>query len=243
MKHILYCMLLLATAAGVNGCVEKDPEIKITQVLMVPLSPNALPVDFVIANNRQAVTVGYSSTVGTTTYSLPYYTLPAGNTEISYNANGTNTKLASVTSNLEEDRAYSTFLIDSASKIKMAFVTDDLSEPTTNRIKIRFLHFSPNAPAVNVAIAPVSATPVYTNLFTNRSFNDQAGDKAFEKFIETDPGSYTFQFKLVSNGTVAYTTTTLNLLPDRIYTLAARGFVGGAGNQALGGWLYPNKAQ
>jgi hypothetical protein len=245
-KRPIYAFLMLAFAAGFSsGCIKKDPEIPSTQVLMVPLSPNSPPVDFVLNGIRQAVTVNYSSTVGTTTYSLPYYTINAGNTELSYNLTGGNNKLAFAVSNLGADQAYSTFMIDSVGKAKLALVSDNLAEPTPGKVKIRFFHFSPNAPAVNVAFAPVigGVTGTYANLFNNRSFNDQAAVANLQQFIEIDPGLFTFQFRLVSNGTAAYTTSSVNLLPDRIYTLAARGFVGGAGNLALGAWVYPNKAQ
>jgi hypothetical protein len=78
-------------------------------------------------------------------------------------------------------------------------------------------------------------------LFTGRTFNDQAITVDKEKFIEIDAGTYTFIFNNASTGAIIYTTSAQSLLPDRIYTLAVRGFTGGTGTQAIGAWVYPNK--
>jgi Domain of unknown function (DUF4397) len=226
-------ILLLIT----SGCVKKDPETKIAQVLLVPLSPNATPCDFSINGTIYATTVGYSTTTGTIRYTLPYYTIePKSGSMVAYNVTGSPTKFASVTKDLQDDNVYSTFFIDSVSKGKAVIVTDDLSDPTPGKVKIRFFHFSPNVPAVDVVIQGTTS-----KLFANRSFNDQVANTANEKFIEIDPGNYAFLFNVTATGATAYTTSSQTFLPDRIYTIAARGFAGGAGSQALGAWVYPNK--
>ncbi len=220
-----------------GSCVKKDPISTISQVLLVPLSPNATAVDFSINGNIVATAVGYSTTVGTVRYTLPYYTIqPKGASTIAYNDNGFSTAKASVTKDLLDDNVYSTFLIDSASNIKAVIVDDDLSEGTPGKVKIRFFHFSPNTVPIDVVI---QGNP--TKVFSARSFNDQANNKTYEKFIEIEPGTYTFLFNNATTGATLYTTSAQILLTDRIYTIAARGFTGGAGSQALGAWVYPNK--
>ncbi len=219
------------------GCVKKDSVGTIAQVLLVPLSPNATAVDFSINGNIVATAVGYSTTVGTVRYTLPYYTIePKAGSIIAYNNNGFPTAKASVTKDLLDDNVYSTFLIDSANKIKAVIVSDNLAEPTVGKVKIRFFHFSPNTVPLDVEIQGAT-----NKLFTARSFNDQASNTSFENFIEIDPGAYTFLFKNASTGAILYTTTSQTLLTERIYTIAARGFTGGIGSQALGAWVYPNK--
>jgi Domain of unknown function (DUF4397) len=229
----------------INGCVKKDPESSITQVLLVPLSPNLVPIaaatpaistDFSINGTLYATSVGYTTTAGTIRYTLPYYTIePKAGTTIAYNVTGTPNKYASVSKDLQEDMVYSTFLIDSIYKAKAVIVTDDLSDPTPGKVKIRFFNFSPNAPALDVVIQGTT-----NKLFTNRSFNDQAVTTAYESFIEIDPGTYTFLFTNTSTGATVYTTSAQILLPDRIYTIAARGVVGNA-ISPIGAWVYPNK--
>lgn len=235
-KTTLTLLLTGILITGFFSCIKKDPIARITQVLMVPLSPDALSVDFSINNTLFATTVGYSSTTGTVTYTLPYYTITPGSTEVKYNLTGTPNPYASATATTMEDEAYSTFLIDSAKRAKLAWVYDDLTEPTPGKVKIRFFHFSPNAPAVDVVAVATGA-----KWFANRTFNDQEGKSDLQSFIEVDPGVYTFAFRLANTTTAAYTTSNITLLPDRIYTLAARGSVGGTGNKALGAWVYPNR--
>ena len=219
-----------------SSCIKKAPINRITQVLLVPLSPNSLASDFSIDGILYANTIGYSTTVGTVRYTLPYYTVTPKNTVISYNFNGLPGSIASVTKDLEEDKAYSTFLIDSVHKAKVVLVTDDLTEPTPGKVKIRFFHFSPNTVSLDVVISGQT-----NKLFSGRSFNDQASTSTHENFIEIDAGTYTFLFNNSATGATLYTTSSQVLLPDRIYTIAARGFTGGATNLALGAWVYPNK--
>jgi len=220
-----------------TGCIKKDPESRIAQVLLVPLSPNATACDFSINGTLYATTVGYSTTAGTIRYTLPYYTIePKAGSTIAYNVTGFNNAFASLTADLQEDYVYSTFLIDSVSKAKAVIVTDDLTDPTPGKVKIRFFHFSPNTVPLDIVIQGTT-----NKLFAGRSFNDQVTTNAHEKFIEIDAGTYTFVFTNAATGATVYTTSAQSLLPDRIYTLAARGFTGGAGAQAIGAWVYPNK--
>jgi len=239
-KHLLTAITFIIISLAlmnISGCIKKDPESRITQVLLVPLSPNATACDFSINGSLYATTVGYSTTTGTVRYTLPYYTLePKAGSVIAYNATGTTNAFASVTRDLEEDRVYSTFLIDSVLKAKAVIVHDDLSEPTPGKVKIRFFHFSANTPALDVVNSANSAT-----LFANRTFNDQVATTSHENFIEIDAGTYTFIFKNKVTGATVYTTSAQSLIPDRIYTLAVRGFTGGTGTQAIGAWVYPNK--
>ncbi len=237
MKKIKIIISLLLIITTFNACVKKEPITRIAQVLFVPLSPNAPVLDFAINTNIYANTVSYSSTVGTTTYTLPYYTIePVNNATVAYTKNGTLNPWASVTANLEDEKVYSTFLIDSLSKAKLVIVNDDLAPPTEGKVKVRFFHFSPNAPAVDVRLAGTT-----TNLYSNRTFNDQNTNASLQSFIEVNAGLFSFEILAAGTQTVLYTISGITLKPDRIYTLAARGFVGGAGNQALGGWVYFNK--
>lgn len=238
-RTIRFTVLLISVSLLIvlSGCIKKDPVSSIAQVLLVPLSPNRTAVDFSINGTLYATAVGYSTTTGTVRYTLPYYSIePKAGSVIAYNNNGYTTVAASVTKDINDEEVYSTFLIDSANKVKAVIVTDDLSEPAAGKVKVRFFHFSPNTVPLDVTIQGSAS-----KLFTARSFNDQATTVTHENFIEIDPGTYTFLFTNASTGATVYTTTAQVFLPDRIYTLAARGFTGGTGTQAIGAWVYPNK--
>jgi hypothetical protein len=230
-------ILLFVLSLFITSCVKKEPLSTLTQVLFVPLSPNSTSVNFFLAGENKATQVGYSTTTGTIRYTFPYYSIPATKGAIiAYNNPVNNATIVSVTKDLDDEKIYSTFLIDSIGKAKMAVVNDDLSEPTPGNVKVRFFNFSPNLPTLNVGL--VSNT---TNMWSNRSFNDQAVTTTLEKFIEIPAGNYTFEFRNAATGAVIYTTSAQSFLPERIYTIAARGFMGGTGTQAIGALVYPNK--
>jgi hypothetical protein len=234
LNTILIAFGVLATFAG---CVKKDPIRPSAQVLFVPLSPNSTAVDFSLNGSLVGTTFNYSATVGTVRYTIPYFIFePKASNTFAYNFTGGSIVAGSVTQAVNDEEAYSTFLIDSIGKAKVAIVKDDLAETTPGKVKIRFFHFSPNTVPMDVTIQGATS-----KLFVNRSFNDQATTASYQNFIEIDPGTYTFVFSNATTGAMLYTTSAQVLLTDRIYTLAARGFTGGAGNQALGAWVYPNK--
>ncbi len=243
-KYILLMTVVTVLTTLQTSCIKKDPESRITQVLFVPLAPNTvaatvkptISTDFNIDGLRYATQVGYSTTTGTVRYTLPYYTLePKAGRVISYNLAGSNLNYGSVTKDLEEDKVYSSFLIDSIPNTKAVIVNDNLDDPTPGKVKIRFFHFALNTPTLNVSIQGTTS-----NLFVNRAFNDQATTPVHEKFIEIDPGNFTFLFTNAATGAVEFTTTAQSLLPDRIYTIAVRG-IKGNGVSPLGAWVYPNK--
>ncbi len=229
-----------------TGCIKKDPESRITQVLFVPLAPNTvaatvkslISTDFNIDGVRYATQVGYNTTAGTIRYTFPYYTLePKAGSVIAYNLAGSNLNYASLTKDLAEDKVYSSFLIDTIGSTKAVIVNDNLDDPTPGKVKIRFFHFAPCAPAIPLDVV-IQGTA--TKLFANRTFNDQVATTTHENFIEIDAGTYTFLFNNATTGVTEYTTSAQALLPDRIYTIAARGIKGNA-TSPIGAWVYPNK--
>jgi hypothetical protein len=239
MKKIKLILSTLFLITIFNSCVKKEPITRIAQVLFVPLCPNAPVLDFAINNNVYANTVSYSSTIGTTSYTLPYYTIePLKNATLAYAKNGTFNPWASVTTNFEDEKVYSTFLIDSLSKAKVAIVEDDLAPPfAEGKVKLRFFHFSPNTPSVDVYLAGTT-----TLLFSTRTFNDQAANINLQKFIEVDAGLFSFDVKAAGTATLLTTINSLTMKPDRIYTIAIRGFTGATGlSTSLSGWTYSNK--
>jgi hypothetical protein len=251
MKQIAYIIIVAASLAGISSCVKKDPIQLTSAVRMIPLSPNASPVDLLSehANNvsrLHATTVGYSTSTGTVQYVLPYYYVPTGSSKIRFRLTGAQTDLGNTTQTLEDDIAYSAFLIDSAVKLKVAFVTDDLELPSVDGLsKVRFFHFSPNAPAVNVWRFNTLNMADSVLMYSARTFNDQATNIALQDFVEipnSGAGQYFFRVRLVSNPNAFINIGNITFQPNRIYTIAARGFVGGAGSQALAGWWLANKA-
>ena len=126
------------------------------------------------------------------------------------------------------------FAIDSVAKIKAAVVSDNLAAPAAGKSHIRFFHFSANAPAVDIA---VTGGPV---LFSNRSFNDQGTNTNVINFTPVDAGTYNLEVRLAGTTTPVLTIPNVSLTAGKIYTVFAKGFLGGSGTQALGAQIIMN---
>ena len=94
--------------------------------------------------------------------------------------------------------------------------------------KVRFVHASPDAPAVDIA---VKNGPV---LFTNVAF------KGVGEYLPVGAGTYDLEVRLAGTSTVVLPLNGIALQAGKIYTVFARGFVGGTGAQDLGAEIIVN---
>lgn len=86
--------------------------------------------------------------------------------------------------------SYSVFASDSVSKIAPLVLTDDLTAPAAGKAHIRFIHLSPNAPAVDVALQGGAVA------FGNHAF------KQFTAFTPLDAGTYNLEVRIAGTTTV-----------------------------------------
>ena len=220
---------LLAMAVVFVAC-DKDDDNTTTsksKVMVVHASPNAPNVDVRINNNIALTNVAYPNNSN-------YAELNSGSTNIKVSPTGTTTYVIDATADLEANKNYSVFAIDSVNKIKPGVVMDDLSTPAAGKAHIRFFHFSPNAPAVDIA---VSGGPV---LFSNRRFNDQAANASLANFTAVNAASYNLEVRAAGTNTVVLSLPNIPLTAGKIYTVFAKGFLGGTGTQALGAQIIVN---
>ncbi|MFA9376032.1 MAG: DUF4397 domain-containing protein [Lachnotalea sp.] len=83
-----------------------------------------------------------------------------------------------------------------------------------DKAMIRFLHLSPNAPAVDITL------PDGTVVFSNVSFEH------ITLYIDVVPMDYTLQVKVAGTDQVVLTVPNVNLDKNKYYTIYAIGFVG-----------------
>jgi hypothetical protein len=143
---------------------------------------------------------------------------------------GTPTTVINATLTLDKDMNYSVFAVDSVSKISAVVLTDDLSAPASGKAHVRFVHLSPNAPAVDIAVASSGAV-----VFGNKSFKEATA------FTPLDAGTYNLDVRVAGTTTVALVLPAITLQAGKIYTVFAKGFLGGTGAQALGAEIIVNK--
>ena len=209
---------------------DKDDDVEPgqAQVMVVHASPNAPAVDVRVNNAVALSNVAYPANSN-------YLAVNAGSTNIKVSPTTTTTNVIDATVDLNANTNYSVFAIDSVNKIKAAVVSDNLATPASGKAHVRFFHFSANAPAVDIAVA---GGPV---LFSNRSFNDQSSNASVANFTPLDAGTYNLEVRVAGTSTVALAVPGVVLTAGKIYTVFAKGFLGGTGAQALGAQVIVNK--
>lgn len=213
MKKWMKIMLLAVLPAMVlTSCDDDDdddttPVIEIANVMVVHASPDAPGVDLLVDDSKvNSAALTFPNNTG-------YLEVPAGTRNVKVNAAGTSTTVINADLDLERDGNYSVFAINTLSSIEPLVLEDNLAAPASGRAHVRFVHLSPDAPAVDVA---VTGGPV---LFSNRAF------RSATDFTPVDAMSYNLEVRLAGTETVVLSVPNVNLASGRIYTIFAKGFV------------------
>ena len=234
-KNQLFSAMLLLTAFTFVGC-EKETETppavveSKSKILVVHASPNAPSVDLLVDGVKQnSAALSFPANTG-------YLSLNAGSRNIKVNVAGTSTSVIDVTATFDKDKNYSIFAIDSVSKLSVLLLNDNLATPASGKAHIRFVHLSPNAPAVDISVKGQAAG---AGLFLNRAFNKTIAT-AQETFIPVDAATYDLEVRVAGTSTVALPLNGIKLESGKIYTVFAKGFLGATGSSALGAEIVVN---
>jgi hypothetical protein len=214
---------LFISLVMLSSC-KKDEEVNksYAKVLVTHASPNAPGVDLLVDNSKQnSAALNFPSNTG-------YLQVEAGTRNIKVNVSGTSTTVINADLALSKDQNYSVFAIDSVSKISALVLTDDLTAPASGKAHVRFVHLSPNAPAVDVAVTGGAV------VFGNKAFKD------YTAFTPLDAGTYNLEVRVAGTSTVALPLPGITLQAGKIYTVFAKGFLGGTGSAALGAEIIAN---
>lgn len=214
---------LFISLVMLSSC-KKDEEVtkSYAKVLVTHASPNAPGVDLLVDNSKQnTAALSFPSNTG-------YLQVEAGTRNIKVNVSGTSTTVINADLALSKDQNYSVFAIDSVSKISALVLTDDLTAPASGKAHVRFVHLSPNAPAVDVAVTGGAV------VFGNKAFKD------YTAFTPLDAGTYNLEVRVAGTSTVALPLPGITLQAGKIYTVFAKGFLGGTGSEALGAEIIAN---
>ncbi|SIT91028.1 DUF4397 domain-containing protein [Pontibacter indicus] len=227
-KWIKIMMLAVMPALVLTSCDDDDDDnavIETSNVMVVHASPDAPGVDLLVDDAKvNSAALTFPNNTG-------YLEVPAGRRNVKVNAAGTNNTVINANLDLDRDDSYSVFAINTLSAIEPLVLEDDLDAPASGKAHVRFVHLSPDAPAVDVA---VTGGPV---LFSNRAF------KSATEFTPVDAMSYNLEVRLAGTQTVVLTVPNVQLANGRIYTIFARGFVAppSGNNNALGAEIITNR--
>jgi hypothetical protein len=215
----ILCTLFLVS------CSKDEAEIS-ANLMIVNASPNGSNIDAAVNGNVIVSNMPYPNNSG-------YKEVNSGSNNVTVTATGSGTSFINGTLIMEAGSYYSLYVTDSANKRKETITRDDLTPPAAGKAKIRVLHLSPNAPAIDISITGAGSAAVN---FTGRSFNDVRSNATLAAFQEVEAGGagLNVQATVVSSSTVIASVPLPALTPGKIYSFIIKGFVGGIGAQALG---------
>lgn len=151
-----------------------------------------------------------------------YLTVPAGDHEIKVTPTGTTTAVIETTVTLEAGRSYTVAAIGPVASIGPKVFVDD-PQPVAGSAKVRVVHLSPDAPAVDVA--PAGADPSKA-VVSNLAYPDATG------YLALPPGTYDLEVRPTGTTDVALDLDPLTLESGRAYSVFA---IGSAASEPLGG--------
>lgn len=114
-----------------------------------------------------------------------------------------------------EARDYTVVAVGRLADIEPLVLVDNNSAPAAGKAHVRFVHASPDAPAVDIA---VKGGPV---LFSNIAF------KGVGDYLPVDAGTYDLEVRLAGTDTVALSVPGVALNNGTVYTIFAMGLAGG----------------
>ena len=124
-------------------------------VKVVHASPDAPGVDLLVDDKVAGSNLTYPNNTG-------YLEVTKGTRNVKVNVAGTSTTVVEANLDLEADINYSVFATDAVANLTPIVIQDDLSAPTSGNAHARFIHLSPNAPAVDITLT--DGTVVFGNI-------------------------------------------------------------------------------
>ncbi len=227
MKNLIFALAISLSAFTFIGCDDEEtpvsptPETSNSLVKVIHASPDAPGVDLLVDNTIAGTNLTFPNNTG-------YLTVPSGTRNIKVNVTGTMTTVIEANVNFMGNKNYSVFAVNSVSNIEPLLIEDDLTAPAQGKAHVRFIHLSPDAPAVDITLTDG------TVVFGNRAFKD------FTAFTPLDAGTYDLQVRVAGTNTVALDLPGITVEAGKIYTVFAKGFLSGTGQEALGAQIIIN---
>lgn len=231
MKKFFWIFLLILSVSSslfLTSCKDDDDDdddvIK-AKVMVVHASPGAPDVDILVDDTKvNTVPLAYPNNTA-------YLDVTAGVRNVKVNVAGL-TPVVNVldfsTPTLVAGSSYSVFAGNTVADIEPIVFTDNLSAPEQGKAHVRFIHLSPDAPAVDIALVGGAV------VFPNFSFKEAS------TFTPLNAGTYNLEVRVAGTATVALTLPPVTFVSGKIYTVFAKGLLAGTGDQALGAQVIAN---
>jgi hypothetical protein len=222
--RILFPMLAIMSMILFISCSDSgtDPKpMSKAMVNVVHASPDAPGVDLLVDDAVAGTNLMFPNYTG-------YLEVNAGLRNIKVNVTGTDQTAIEANLDLMKNVYYSVFATGKVANIAPLVLEDNLATPADGKAHVRFIHLSPDAPAVDITLT--DGTVVF-------------GDVEFLEVIDFTPldaATYDLQVRLQGTDTVVLELSGITLMNQNIYTVFAKGLVAGTDMMALGAEIIVN---
>lgn len=171
-------------------------------------SPNAPALDIYANNNLIVKDLTYKEF-------SEYLPVPPGNYNITiYPSGQTTNPVINTTANIPANKVFNAAIIGSFPDIILYAIQEPITAQNFGKPCVRFIHLSPNTPAVNIALSDGT-----------RLFHDVVY-KGITDYACIPAGTYTFTISPAGTDNVVLTVPNVKLDPNNYYTIYAVGQVG-----------------
>jgi LPXTG-motif cell wall-anchored protein len=176
------------------------------KVRVVHASPDAPAVDVIVNGNKALTNVPFFT-------ASAYLDLPAGSYDIQVVPAGATSPVVIDAKGvrIEAGKAYTIAATGKLAEIKPTILIDNLSAPAAGKAHVRVIHFSPDAPAVDIKVA--GGPTLIPNLAFPKASN----------YLPVDAGSYDLQVTPAGATTVVLDLKGVRLEAGKIYDVFAVG--------------------
>ncbi len=206
---MILAMVVLMLALAATAIAAEPPGD--SRVRVAHLSPDAPNVDVWVNGAYAFQNVAFEDITD-------YATLPAGDYLVQVEpagAGGGGPFVISATLTLDPDTEYTVAALDELANITPGVFVDDNSLPAVGNAHIRFIHGSPDAPAVDITLTDG------TVLIANTAFGEASS------YLPVPAGVYDLEVRVAGTSTVVLSLPGIAVAERTVYTAYATGFAGG----------------
>jgi hypothetical protein len=198
--------LLIFVGCSDDANSSVNPTTEQSSVRVIHASYDAPAVDIRVDGNVAISNLDYGQSSG-------YAELNSGTRNISVTPTGASSPVViNADLNLNENAEYTVYAVNVLGSIE-AIVSEDNRTTNSSKAQVRFIHASPDAPAVDIKLNNGSGPAVFSNV----SFKDM------EAYAQVDPGSYVFAVTPAGSTSEVVVFDPVDVQAGMLYTVLAMG--------------------
>lgn len=212
-------LAVVALGAGAPALSTASAQQADARVRVLHASPDAPAVDVYVDGTEAISDLEFNEITD-------YVALPAGAHNVQVfpaSAGGSGTPVIAADVNLEAGKDYTVAAVGLLAEIEPLVLEDDNTAPAAGKARLRFVHASPDAPAVDIFAEGAGV------VVPNASFKQAGG------YLELNAASYNLEVRATGSTTVALDLPNVTLEAGKTYTAFATGLL--EGTPALGAKL------